>query len=122
QRSMRSFVALFDPASAKKAIDAGPGSPIRLQMGGKTDALHGAPIDVEVVVRSIHDGKFAEMKVRHVGRAAYDMGQTAIVTTRSGMTLQLTTRRMVPFSLGQLTSCGIDPKAFDVIVAKGVHA
>ena len=62
QRSMRSFVALFDPASAKKAIDAGPGSPIRLQMGGKTDALHGAPIDVEVVVRSIHDGKFAEMK------------------------------------------------------------
>jgi microcystin degradation protein MlrC len=29
---------------------------------------------------------------------------------------------MVPFSLGQLTSCGIDPKQFDVIVAKGVHA
>jgi microcystin degradation protein MlrC len=122
QQSIRGFVALFDPASAKQATDAGPGSRIRLQMGGKTDALHGSPIVADVVVQSIHDGKFAEMKVRHGGRAAYDMGPTAIVTTDSGLTIQLTSKRMVPFSLGQLTSCGIDPKQFDVIVAKGVHA
>jgi microcystin degradation protein MlrC len=29
---------------------------------------------------------------------------------------------MVPFSLQQLLSCGIDPMTFRVVVAKGVHA
>jgi microcystin degradation protein MlrC len=29
---------------------------------------------------------------------------------------------MVPFSLQQLLSCGLDPKSFRVLVAKGVHA
>jgi microcystin degradation protein MlrC len=38
------------------------------------------------------------------------------------MTVLLTSRRMVPFSLNQLSSCGIDPKSFRVLVAKGVHA
>ena len=34
----------------------------------------------------------------------------------------LTTNRMAPFSLNQLTSCGLDPARFRVLVAKGVHA
>ena len=34
----------------------------------------------------------------------------------------LTTRRVFPVSLVQLTSSGIDPSAFRFIVAKGVHA
>ena len=38
------------------------------------------------------------------------------------MTVLVTSRRMVPFSLNQLSSCGIDPKSFRVLVAKGVHA
>src|SRR3954465_4926316 len=81
ERSIRAFVALFDPAAAAQAMDAGPGSRIRLQMGGKTDTLHGSPIDAYVIVQSIHDGKFTKMKIRHGGRRTYDMGQTAIVTT-----------------------------------------
>jgi microcystin degradation protein MlrC len=34
----------------------------------------------------------------------------------------LTTKRMVPFSIKQLTSCGLDPAKFRILVAKGVHA
>ena len=29
---------------------------------------------------------------------------------------------MAPFSLGQITCCNLDPKEFDIIVAKGVVA
>jgi len=50
------------------------------------------------------------------------MGRTVVVDTDVGLTLQLTSKRIVPFSLNQLLSCGIDPRAFQVIVAKGVHA
>jgi microcystin degradation protein MlrC len=122
RRGIRSFVALYDPDSARRAIDAGPGAKLMLRMGGKTDDLHGPPLEARVTVVSIHDGRFAETQVRHGGRTVYDMGPTAIVQTDSGLTVQLTSLRMVPFSLGQLTSCGIDPAQFDVIVAKGVHA
>jgi microcystin degradation protein MlrC len=50
------------------------------------------------------------------------MGPTAIVRTESGLTIQLTSRRTMPASLHQLLSCNVDPRTFDVIVAKGVHA
>ena len=50
------------------------------------------------------------------------MGRTAIVDTDRGLTIMLTSRRVFPVSLNQLTSCGLDPKSFRVIVAKGVHS
>ena len=34
----------------------------------------------------------------------------------------MTSKRMPPFSLRQLTTFGIDPAKFQVLVAKGVHA
>ncbi len=50
------------------------------------------------------------------------MGPTAVVETETGLTISLTSRRFAPVSLGLLTSCGIDPREFQVIVAKGVHS
>jgi len=93
-----------------------------LQMGGKTDDLHGAPLKAGVRVRSLHEGTFRELEVRHGGRTEFDMGATAIVETDTGLTISLTSRRVVPVSLGLMTSCDLDPMAFQVIVAKGVHA
>ena len=50
------------------------------------------------------------------------MGPTAILETARGLTIQVTTNRIPAFSLGQVTSCGLDPAAFDILVAKGVHS
>ena len=50
------------------------------------------------------------------------MGRTAIVETSTGLTVQLTSQRTVPVSLNQMLSCELDPKAFQILVAKGVHA
>ncbi|MEY3283858.1 MAG: hypothetical protein RIR86_1871, partial [Acidobacteriota bacterium] len=36
--------------------------------------------------------------------------------------IMITSQRVMPFSLQQLISHGIDPAAFDAIVAKGVNA
>ena len=52
----------------------------------------------------------------------FDQGPTAVVETDRGMTIMLTSKRMVPFSLQQLTSSGLDPTRFQIIVAKGVNA
>ena len=68
------------------------------------------------------DGKFEETEVRHGGIRRFDQGPTAVVRTDTGLTVILTTNRMAPFSLNQVTSCGLDPAAFRVLLAKGVHA
>src|SRR5690606_28705706 len=77
---------------------------------------------LEVTVRSMHDGRFREPQPRHGGMCEFDQGRTAVCTTEGGLTLMLTSRRMVPFSLQQLVSCDIDPRQVHVLVAKGVNA
>lgn len=117
-----SFVVLFDPESVEKLETAATGERISLAMGGKTDDRHGKPLEAEVELLSRNDGKFEETEVRHGGIRSFDQGRTAVVRTDSGLTIVLTSRRMAPFSLNQITSCGLDPKAFRILVAKGVHA
>lgn len=116
------FVCLADPEAVKAAEAAGVGQRVSLAVGGKSDDLHGAPLEAEFTVQSLHDGVFQESNPRHGGFTDFDQGRTAIVTAESGLTVMLTTRRMVPFSLSQLTTFGLDPARYHVLVAKGVNA
>ncbi|HET6574792.1 MAG TPA: M81 family metallopeptidase [Fimbriiglobus sp.] len=117
-----SCVVLADPESERAARSAGVGSRVRLRAGGKTDSLHGEPLEAEFTVHGVSDGRFTEPNPRHGGFTRFDQGPTAVVESDTGLTLVLTTNRMAPFSLNQLTSCGLDPARFRVLVAKGVHA
>jgi microcystin degradation protein MlrC len=119
---LRAFVCLNDPGVVNICRSAGEGAVLSLSMGGKTDGMHGLPLTVKVIVKRLHDGLFNEHLPRHGGRTQYDMGPTAIVETQNGLTIQITSLRTAPFSLGQISSCGLDAHRFDVIVAKGVHA
>ena len=69
----------------------------------------------------LHPGKFREDEPRHGGFRNFDQGPTAVLT-QQGLTIITTSRRMVPFSLAQITSCGLDPTSFQMLVAKGVNA
>lgn len=122
RRMPRSFVCLFDPIAVRQAAAAGVGSCAPLQVGGKTDDQHGHPLAANFTVVSLHDGRFREPEPRHGGFTDCDQGPTAIVRTHEGLTVMLTSERMPPFSLRQLTSCGLDPASFHVLVAKGVIA
>ena len=118
-----SFACLYDPEAAQQAIAAGPGATLaQLAMGGKTDDQHGAPLVCDVTVMSIHDGHFKEPAVRHGGKTEFQMGPTAVVKTSFGLTIMLNSHRTPPFSLGQLTSCGIEPADYQILIAKGVQA
>src|SRR5699024_9483786 len=110
------------PEAVSKAIKYRPGSKIWLTMGGETDRLHGPPYKTKVTVQSIAEGVFKENEPRHGGQVTCNMGKIAIVETIHGTTIMLSSLRTAPFSLNQLTSFGIEPESYDVIVAKGVHA
>jgi microcystin degradation protein MlrC len=117
-----SFACIYDPGAVAACEAAGVGHRVPIAVGGKTDRLHGPPLELTVRVRSLHDGDFREDQPRHGGIVHFDQGRTAVVETDGELVLMLTSRRMVPFSLQQLVSCGLDPKRFRVLVAKGVNA
>ena len=118
----RAFVALCDPDTAAEAYRAGPGARINAAIGGKRSDVDGAPLTGEFTVVSLHDGLFREKEPRHGGKTEFDMGPTAILKTDTGLTLQITTHRTAPWSISQLTHCGLDPAQFQILVAKGVNA
>jgi microcystin degradation protein MlrC len=116
----KSFICIKDSGNVEQAVYCKSGDRIRLTVGAKADDFHGSPVTVSAKIISIHDGKFTETEPRHGGQVNYDMGKTVIVETDKGTTIMLTTLKILPFSLRQLTSFGIVPGNFDVIVAKGV--
>ena len=118
----KALVCLYDPKSVERATQAGIGAQLALELGGKVDSLHGKPFPATVRVRGLYDGRFSESRPRHGGRTHYDMGPTAVVQLVAGPTVILTSRRVAPFSLGQIASCNLNPANFQIIVAKGVHA
>ena len=50
------------------------------------------------------------------------MGQTVVVKTENNLIVSLTSLRTVAVSLGMMTSIGLDPAKFDILIAKGVHS
>ena len=120
--TFRTFVCLADAGSVIAAQQAGIGARVILKMGGKLPRTPEAPLEAEVTVVSLHDGKYTETKPRHGGKTHGDMGPTAVVKTDRGLTVMLTTVRTAPFTIQPLLSCGVRPEDFDIIIIKGVHA
>jgi len=117
-----SFICLYDPPSVEHARHIGAGKTGLFSLGGRTDQLHGSPFESRMrVVGFYEDGRFHEDRPRHGGMTDADQGPTAVLQSPTGMVVMLTSRRMPPFSLSQLTSFGVDPSAFRILVAKGVN-
>ena len=52
------YAFIYDPQTAALAHEVGVGQTVRVRLGGKTDDVHGAPIEAEVYVKALTDGKF----------------------------------------------------------------
>jgi microcystin degradation protein MlrC len=116
------FVCIDDPAAVKAAEATGVGNTAKFTIGGRTDTLHGSPLMTNFKVEQLADGRYSESEVRHGGFTEFDQGRTAILSNSTGLTVMLTSIRSLPFSLKQLTTFGLRPEQFQVIVAKGVNA
>ncbi|HET7035972.1 MAG TPA: MlrC C-terminal domain-containing protein, partial [Thermomicrobiaceae bacterium] len=70
------FGYITDPETAAQAHAAGVGATIQVRLGGKTEPLHGEPIEAEAYVKSLSDGRFIQQSP--MGRGArVDLGQMA---------------------------------------------
>ncbi|NBO65390.1 MAG: M81 family peptidase [Acidobacteria bacterium] len=120
-KTQRYFVCLYDPGAVSIAGNFQPGQPFELKLTGTGgDGIESRSI--EVTLLRLTNGEFVESSPRHGGQTRFNMGPTAVVRTAQGSVIMLTSRRVMPFSLQQLLSQGVDPADFDAIIAKGVNA
>ena len=111
---------LWDPDSVKACVEAGIGSRLTIEVGGKTDNMHGAPVKVTGVLRTLFNGKFEDNRPTHGGFRYYDGGLTAVLDTDDNHTLVLTSLRCGNTSREQMYTVGVYPEKYRVVVAKGV--
>jgi microcystin degradation protein MlrC len=113
------LVIIADAEVARAAVTGAPGT-YAGPLGGKTDDRHGAPINVSAKVIGASDGRYRTSGTWMTGQM-FEMGTTAVLDI-DGIAVVVTERRVPPFHVEQVTSLGLDPSSFDIIVAKGAHA
>ena len=62
------FGFITDPDVARQAHDAGTGATIAVRLGGKTDDLHGTPLETSAYVKCLTDGRFRYTTPMGAGR------------------------------------------------------
>jgi microcystin degradation protein MlrC len=116
QGAQDATVFIADAESVEAAFDAGVGKMVDLDVGGKTDSLHGDPVPLTGYVRSISDGRWVHEGPENAG-VPVEMGPTAVLRV-DGVNLVLTTHKTMPGDLQQLRSVGIDPLSQRILVVK----
>ena len=120
-RNISSFLqTLYDPESVKQCINAGVGASVDIAVGGKTDQLHGEPVQVTATVKAISDGLYEELGASHGGFRYYSAGKSARIDTTGGQTILLTSERAGNTTRAQMYHIGIFPERYRIVVAKGV--
>jgi microcystin degradation protein MlrC len=114
------LACLWDPAAVQACLAAGVGSTVTLEVGGKVDPAHGAPLAVTGRVRTLSDGRFVYRgpMLRGVeGR----LGPTAVLDVND-VKIVLATYRRQALDPEMIRVVGIDPLAEKILVVKStVH-
>jgi microcystin degradation protein MlrC len=105
------------PDAVAACLAAGMGQTVELELGGKTNRLHGPPVLVRGIVRLLSDGRYVNRGPMHAG-VAVDLGRTAVLVC-NGVEVLVTERAESPVDLNVSRAHGIEPTARRVLALKG---
>lgn len=104
--------AVYDPEAVRQMQQAGVGSTVTLQLGGRTDmpsiGKEGAPLEVTGKVKTLTDGEWICRGPMYTG-VTVRMGPTAVLDT-GNMQIVIVSQHHEPWDTGVFTSVGIQPE------------
>jgi len=109
----RTATILHDAPAVELCVEAGSGASVVVDVGRPLMTLEGT-------VGQITDGLFEDPNPTHGGYRFFDSGTTCVLHLENEDVVLLTSKLVLPISLQQLLSAGIDPAERRMIVAKGV--
>jgi microcystin degradation protein MlrC len=113
------FIGLRDPAVVAQATTAGAGAHIDIRLGGKTDDLHGTPIDCLAEVLALTDGDLRLEAAMGQGTLTR-LGPTALLLV-DGVRVIVISNPEQTYDRTPLLLHGIDPLDCDVVCLKSSH-
>jgi microcystin degradation protein MlrC len=108
-----------DPETVQKAMRAGIGSVIDVELGGKSSKLGGDPVKGKAYVKSISDGRYTVVSPMGQGSKC-DTGP-AVGLLIEGVDVAVISGTMQPFDAGQMKLVGFDPCDYRVVVVKSAN-
>jgi len=108
-----------DPETVKKAMQAGVGTVIDVELGGKASKLGGSPVKGKAYVKSISDGRYTVVSPMGQG-TKFDTGPSVGLLIE-GVDVAVISGTMQPFDAGQMKLVGFDPRDYRVIVLKSAN-
>lgn len=111
------FAFLWDPGLVDRAVEAGIGGKFQASLGGRLTVDFGPPIDVDVQVERLTDGRFTNRGPMEWGLAV-DLGPTAVLATGSCRVV-VTSTCQAAIDPGWFDLHGLDPTAFRLAAVKG---
>lgn len=116
------FALIRDPEAVAACIDAGVGARTRVSIGGKAHETSGEPVEAQVYVKRITDGKYSNTGPMGTGTTT-DLGRTVLVECGSadGIKVILAEERRQPFDSEIWRHVGIQPERQDLLVVKSTN-
>jgi len=111
---------IFDPETAAQAHRAGVGATIPVRLGGKTDDLHGPPVELDAYVRVLSDGRYTYRGPMMQG-VQDNLGLAATLVV-GGVEVVVSSQRRQCFDAEMLRIAGVEPTGLRLLVLKSaVH-
>jgi microcystin degradation protein MlrC len=107
---------LWDRAAVEQCVKAGVGGRITLEIGGKVDDRHGAPLSVTGTVRTLSDGRFTHRGPMMNGLPGR-LGPTAVLDV-DDVKVILITYRWQTLDPEMIRFVGLDPLKEKILVVK----
>jgi microcystin degradation protein MlrC len=107
---------LWDAAAVQQCVKAGVGARVTLDVGGKVDDHHGAPLRVTGTVRTLSDGRFVHRGPMMTGLPGR-LGPTAVLDV-DDVKVILITYRWQTLDPEMIRFVGIDPLREKILVVK----
>jgi len=109
------FGVMWDPMAFRIAEEAGEGARIRMRLGGKSGAVSGDPVDLDVTVKKIARG------VRQpYGPVMVPLGDMALLSSEH-VDVAICTLRTQTFHADAFKAVGADPADYRVVVVKSAQ-
>ncbi len=110
------FGHIWDAEVAEQAHEARPGATIKVRLGGKTEELHGEPLEVTAYVKGISDGRFIQQSPMGQG-SRIDLGKMARLEI-DGVDVLVSSRRAQTLDPEVFLLHGIDVMRYKIVAIK----